>query len=479
MTPDAAPVVVVGGGVAGPATALALARRGLPVRLLDRGVPPPDGPAAKAAQLWERPTVPQCGHSHILNSLGVRALRQWAPDVLCTLLEEGAGLLDVTAAAPGAGVRDPELVALAARRNLLDLVLHRAVADEPWATVEYGTTVRGVWLDAARSRVRGVATDRGERIPARLVVDATGRRAASRVWLADAGVQVADDLTATSRLRCFTRFYRLTEPAVEPPGPLNRGNAAGGIFDHYAAVVHPADNGVFAVSIGVLPRDAPTDALHRPAAFTAAARLTPHLAAWTDPRHATPMTGVRPIGVLPNALRGTVRRGPHQVAGLYPVGDAACVTDPLYGRGLSLALQHAFRLADLLVAHPRVDRTQTEEAVRLVDRVLRPWYEQSVHDVRARALLWSARADGLEPPAQPPAAPGRPSLAEAGRAAAHDPAVWHSMIRFLMGLRTPAEVFDSAAFCAGVRAGADRPPAGPPPPSRQELVRALAAAGED
>ncbi|MEU6094323.1 FAD-dependent monooxygenase [Streptomyces sp. NPDC047079] len=474
MTAPAA--VVVGGSVAGLATALALAERGFAVRVLERSAPPPEGPAEKAAEDWHRPTVPQADHSHILNSLGVRVLRRSAPHLLETLLQGGARLLDLTGAAPpGADdAADRELEALAVRRGVLELLLHRAVSSLPEVTIDHGTAVRGLLLDPSRSRVRGVLTDGGGQVPARFVVDATGRRAAARSWLTAAGFPVGDDLTDPTRLRCFTRFYRLTDPDGAPPGPLNRGNAAGGIWDHYAAVVHPADNGSFAVALGSLTSDPATTVLRDPTAFTAAARLSPHVAEWTGERAAAPITDVRVITMPPNVLRATIRPGWRQPAGLFAVGDAACVTDPLYGRGVSLALDHAFRLAGLLDAHPTVGEPQTELAVCLADEIHRPWYEQAVHDSRARGRLWRARADGTPPPSVPPAAPGRPDLAEVARAAAADITVWRGLVRVLMGLETPAKIFDSAAFRQRVRAARPAPAAtGPRPPTRQELLAAL------
>lgn len=478
MTGPAA--VVVGGSVSGLATALALAGRGVPVRVLERGAPPPQGPAAKAADAWHRPALPQCGHSHILTSLGVRELRDHAPRVLEAAVEEGARLLDLTVAAPPADgpreVTDPELIALAVRRTVFELVLHRAVRSLPQVTISHGTAVRGLLLDPSATRASGVVTDRGERVPARFVVDATGRGSASRSWLTDAGLPVPDDLTAPSRLRAFTRFYRQHAPDDGLLGPLNRGNAAGGVWDHYAAVVHPADNGVFVITLGVPTSDPATNLLRGPAAFSAAARLSPFVAAWADDRAATPLTPVRAMTLPPNILRGTAQAGGSPVAGLFPVGDAACVTDPLYGRGMSLALHHAFRLAALLDGHPEVDERQSELAARLADGLYRPWYEQSVHDDLVRDRLWRARIHGVAPPPTPPAVPGRPGVAEVARAAAVDATVWRGLTRVLMGLDTPAGIFDDAAFRARV-GGARTDGAGPAhrPPTREELLEALAA----
>ncbi|MEU3754211.1 FAD-dependent oxidoreductase [Streptomyces olivoreticuli] len=481
--PAAAPAVVVGGSIAGLATALALAERGFPVRVLERSDPPPQGPAAKAAGLWERPTVPQSDHSHILTSLGVRVLREFAPWLLESALMEGARLLDLTEAAP-AGPResaDDDLVALAVRRTFLELLLYRAVHDLPGVTFDHGTTVWSLLLDPSRTRVTGVVTDLGEHVPARFVVDATGRRAASLSWLTDAGIPVGEDLTGPTELRCFTRFYRLDKPGGSLPGPLNRGNAAGGIWDHYAAVVHPADNGTFAIAIGAPTADPATNLLRTPAGFTAAARLSPYVAPWTDERTVTPLTGVRAITTPPNVLRSTARPGRWQVAALFPVGDAACVTDPLYGRGMSLALQHAFELAGLLHTHPEAGMEQSKRAVRLAEAIYRPWFEQAVHDSRARARLWRCRAEGTSTPPVPPVAPGRPALAEIAQAAVGDAAVWRGLVRVLMGLNTPAEVFGSAAFGERVRGVRTDTAAtvGICPPTRAELLAALDTGNRD
>ncbi|MFE7168824.1 FAD-dependent monooxygenase [Streptomyces sp. NPDC057616] len=486
-----APAVVVGGSVAGLATALALAGKGCRVRVLEGAPPPPEGPAAKVAELWRRPGVPQSVQSHVLTSLGVRVLRTSAPRVLEAALREGARLLDLTEAAPrtaGGFVReaaDEELVALAVRRPVFELVLRDVVRSLPNVEISHGQKVSGLLMDASRSRARGVVTESGERVPARFVVDATGRTGASRSWLGALGVHVAPDLVAPTHLRAFTRFYRLRSPGPQNalPGPLNRGNAAGGIWDHYAAVAHPADNGVFALTLGVPTGDPATAALRTARAFTAAARLSPWLEPWVAPDVAEPMGPVRTITMPRNVLRAVVLpagpAAPHQalVAGLFSVGDSACVTDPLFGRGMSLALAHAFRLADLLDSPTAAGEPPGEGAARLADELYRPWFEQAVQDDAARIELWRARADGTVPVLPEQAVPGRPSLASVARAAEADATVWRGFTRVLMGLTTPARCYDNEAFRDRVRAAPEAAAAGGPrPPTREDLVRAIAAA---
>ncbi|MFJ8649665.1 FAD-dependent oxidoreductase [Streptomyces sp. NPDC093546] len=485
-----ASIVIAGGGIAGLAMALALGGRGHRVRVLEKSDPPPDGPVVESAELWRRPAVPQAAHDHILNALGVRMLRRYAPDVLDAALAAGARLLDLTTAAPPAGTAGPEpgddeLVTLVVRRPVLDLVLHRAVQALPGVTLSHRTTADGLLLDPSGptgNRVTGVVTDGGRTVPADVVVDASGRRSASRSWLGAAGVPIPDDLTGPSRLHAFGRFYRLRDPGGPPPGPLNRGNAAGGIWGHYSAVLHPADNDVFAITLGTLPGDRALTALRTPGAFTAACRLSPFLAAWVDEDVARPLGPVRAIGMPPNILRGTATERRSPVAGLLQAGDAACVTDPMFGRGMSLALAHAFLLADLLDEHPAADDRLSLAAADLADRLLRPWYDQGVHDSWSRVQRWRAETGA---PADP--APGRPATpvpghlwAAAVAAAAGDGTVWRGMTRIQTSLRTPAEVFSDERFLARVRAAAGTsspPPApyGPPPPTHAELRHAIAA----
>ncbi|MFJ6676179.1 FAD-dependent oxidoreductase [Actinosynnema sp. NPDC091369] len=467
-------VVVAGAGMAGLATALAAAQRGHRVVVIERDGPPPAGPAAEAAERWSRPSAPQVSHSHTLTSLGVRVLRTRAPRVLAAALDAGALLLDLPASGPaGAADRSDEattdLVALGCRRSTVELVLHRAVLEAGDVVVRHGRRVEDLLLDRSGRRVAGVVTDDGERVAADVVVDATGWRSAARSWLRAARHAVPADLTSPSGVRGYSRFYRLRGPGL--PGPLNRGNAAGVVGDHYAGVLHPGDSGTFSIALAVLPEDAATRTLRDPSAFTAVAAATPGLGPWLAAGVADPISPVHAITTRPNGLRGHATSPRQPVAGLFSVGDAAGVTNPLFGRGMSLALAHAFTLVDLLDAHPDPGPAQGRLVAAATEELLLPWYLQSAEEDRERIARWRAAITGAAPTPAPASPGGRPTSRTVGQAAAADPVVWRGLTRVLMGLATPAEVFDDEGFRARVR-DAVRVPA--PAPTRAAVVRAAA-----
>ncbi|WP_158852618.1 NAD(P)/FAD-dependent oxidoreductase [Saccharothrix deserti] len=461
-------VVVAGGGIAGLAAALALAGHGRRVVVLERGAAPPDGPPGSAGQSWPRPTVPSWPHAHTLTSLGVSVLLDRAPEVLAAALDAGAVVVDLTRAKPpepsGVEPGDAELLALACRRPTLETVLYRIVRDLPDVEIRHGVRVDGLVLDTGRDRVTGVVTDGGERIAAGLVLDATGRRALGRSWLAKHGITVRPDLTSPSNMRIFSRFYR----RLGQPSTLNRGHAAGVLGDHYAGVLHPGDSDTFSISLGILPEDRTMRVLRDPAAFTAVALATPGVAEWLAPGMSTPITGVRAINCAPNAVRTLAVAPP--VAGLVPVGDAAAITNPLYGRGVSLAFAHAFRLGDLLTVEGVGSPVQRDATSRLAAELVLPWFRLARADDAERVAHWRAAVHGWAPPPRP----RELTMRTIARVADRDAVVWRGLLRVLMGLSQPDTVLGDAALADRVRGLlADHVPRGRAP-SRTDLLAAVA-----
>jgi 2-polyprenyl-6-methoxyphenol hydroxylase-like FAD-dependent oxidoreductase len=243
------------------------------------------------------------------------------------------------------------------------------------------------------------------------------------------------------------------------------------LADHYAGVLHPGDNDTFSVALGTLAGDAELRGLRDPGAFDAAARATPWVAQWMD--DAMPITDVRVTTSPANILRamGTTPG----FTGPLPVGDAACTTDPMYGRGVGLALAHGFGLAALLRSCAPGELGHA--AAGLAADLFLPWFQQARVETQDRVERWRAAVAGVAGPSRPVSA-----LRAAGAAATLDPQVWRGLVRVLMGLRTPDTLTDEP-FVRRVRdALASGTPAAPPGlPGRAELVaivREGAGAGE-
>src|SRR5207245_10725666 len=90
-------------------------------------------------------------------------------------------------------------------------------------------------------------------------------------------------------------------------------------------------------------------ALAAPDGFETVARSLVATAPWRVDGVADPITDVHAMAGLRNRYRPLVDGdGEPLVHGFVAVGDAAVCTNPLYGRGCSLAFVHAFGLADAL-----------------------------------------------------------------------------------------------------------------------------------
>lgn len=360
-------VVVLGGGIAGLTTALALARRGASVDVLEQDrSPAPFG--RRGAAGWLRPGVPQAPHAHVFGPDCPQLLAAELPDVLSLLLAAGAREIPL----PGSGP------ALAMRRPLFDWVLRRAAEREPGVRVHDGTPATGLRFEG--SRLTGVRVPGGV-LATTVAVDATGADGPVAGWLAGAesrchsGVGKPhsravrqprppgdDDPRWPDRATAYvSRCYALRWPG--DPGELNLGAAAGGLLDGYSCRAVPGDNQTVTVTFGVPAGDLALGGgavgagalagLREPASFQVAAELVPVIVDWVDPRSADPLTGVRVLdgwparcraaGQLPADLSGSP-------AGLVSVGDATAgrCPAPESGYGVARALAQALACAAAL-----------------------------------------------------------------------------------------------------------------------------------
>ncbi len=464
--------VVVGGGIAGQAVGIQLADAGWSVDVLERD-PAPAPADLEAAADWPRRGVPQFRQSHGFLPLFTRELRRSIADAYDDLLANGAEEIRLADRLPPALKAEPlpgdeTLVMLAARRSTMDWALARAAARRGHLRVRTGVAVEG--LETDNGQVSAVSTSDGS-LSATLVVDAAGRRSPLLRSVPARADQPADE---DCGIVYSTRFYRLVDGAE--PGPLNRGFGAGGIFAGYSCVLFSHDNRTFSICCGRLPDDEHLKALRQPAAFEAAVRVVPNVAPWRDSGRSEPTGPVVPMAGLRTQLRLLPAGAP---LGLVRMADAACTTNPAFGRGAALALVQARALVELAAAHPAPADLQAAYA-DFLDAELLPWHADAIVQDRARTAGWRAAVAGASPA---PATSATPATPTAGRypmpilaaAAAVDKHVWQAVASTAGMLRKPADLQQDAAVHARVSqliAGGWRPTA-PAAPTHADLAGIL------
>ncbi|GAB3308531.1 FAD-dependent oxidoreductase [Geodermatophilus aquaeductus] len=459
-------VVVAGAGISGLTAALALARQGHRVRVVDRdGTARPAGVDAAAA--WERRGVAQFHQPHAFLARLHAELDAGLPDVLASLVAHGAAPVDLPD-----GLR-----ALWCRRSTLEWVLQAAAEAEPGVELRHAAVAD---VETAGGAVAGVRLVDGAVLPADLVVDATGRRGRlSRRWSGDT-VDVPTDEVYVSRR------YRLL-PGAEF-GPVERGVVSVAEGDGYAVLVFPHDAGTFSVCLTRLPDDEDLACLRELSSFEAATRAVPLAALWTDPARAVPISPVMVMGGLRSTFRLLDDAAP---LGLHPLADAVSTSNPHFGRGSALAVAHALRLAGAVADAPGDARSWRAQVDDWVRGELHDWFEDGCRTDAARAAAWRAARDGAGWGGGPPAfGPGTPLPGWLVMAAAGaDPVVGRAVLRHAHLVDPPSALTAvhprvAAMLAEGWRPGrppADQAgegrPAGPPQaPPRQVLLAALAAA---
>ena len=479
--PAVAEVVVVGAGVGGLGCALALARDGHRVTVVERdAIDVPESPDA-AFDHWRRRGAPQARHSHAFLARLRNLLRDRSPEVLEELLAVGAAEIDFTRypppelypLAPEPG--DEDLVALACRRTTFEWVLRRRALDTPGVDLVSGA-VEGLLADHRPSGVPhvvgvGLAGGAGAALRADLVVDAAGRRSPLPRWLAATGARPVPEEVEDTGIIYSSRFYR-AGPDEEDPStqPLVVGDLG---YVKYA--VFPGDNRTLSITFGVHGDDAEMRRLLQPGPFAGLAGAFPATRRWAESPGCRPISGVEVMADLVNRRRRLVVDGRPLVTGLFAVGDSAVCTNPLYGRGCALAMVHAELLGDTLAAHgddPESAALAFAEATRVE---IEPWYgaalAQDRHDREA--------GDDEDDPDGPV---GVGSLMKHGLlpAARHDPVVFRAFLRLWNLLEPPDAMMKDPQVVMRVMAAwqqrAERTPPPPPGPGRDELLQQLAAA---
>jgi 2-polyprenyl-6-methoxyphenol hydroxylase-like FAD-dependent oxidoreductase len=421
-------VVVIGGGVAGLATALSVARSGHETVVVERDAMPPLRDGDEAFDGWARPSVPQWRQVHNFSARVRTLLAQHLPDVLDVLRADGIEEINPIHVLLPAGEHQPddhELTGLVCRRPAFEWALRRVVEAEPGVRVVTAAVASLELTTGETPAVVSVRLADGTRIAADLVVDAAGRRTPVPGWLSAAGVAVP----LTSRpceLIYYSRYFR----AAPGHHPDLRGMTRGDLgYVQYWTFV--GDHRTYGAVFGVPTWDRALRDLRHDAAWTALVAEIPALAAWLDGFDGTALHGVQVMANHHNTRREYVTDDQPLVTGLVAVGDALSTTNPMRAWGAAMALTHAFAVAPAL-AHPDGVELAHHRAVSGLTRLV---HDTSATTDRLRSYRWR----GLPVPADDIEAAEHESLVTHGvlPSLGEDPYVLRAMLRSMALVDAP------------------------------------------
>ncbi|MGF1425766.1 NAD(P)/FAD-dependent oxidoreductase [Kitasatospora sp. LaBMicrA B282] len=359
--------VVVGGGFAGLVTARVLADHVDQVSVLDKDTLP-DRAAHRAG-------TPQSRHPHALLARGAALLEDLFPGLRAELTDQGAPVSDFghfpmrypTGWSPT--VRSG-LVLQTFSRPLLEFLIRRRVRALRNVTVHDATEVTALTTGDARvtgvlARARGA--DRPSAHPADLVVIADGRYSRLPGWLAEARLPPPRCLRVDGQLAYTSRLYQ-RRPDRDPGFQASLQATLAPTTPSGGVVVAIEDDRWLVCLFGAGGISAPTT----PEGFAA------YAAALDNPHVKQIVEDCQPIGAIHRyaGLDGRWHRYDRlapPLRGLAVVGDALCALNPLYGHGMTVAVQQALVLGEAVTACPpdRACRVYQRRATRTL---LLPWF---------------------------------------------------------------------------------------------------------
>ena len=416
-------VVVIGAGIGGLCTALALAPTRRKIVILERDAAPPSADPDQAFHEWRHTGVGHLRQSHAFLARLRTIIKTEHPELLEALLALGVRELPFTALlteqqreAYEAAPEDADLTIITSRRTTLELAMRAYVDALENVTIRSSFLVNRLLMHKSEdgvidvSGVAGLTNGEEETLLADVVVDASGRAGFGIDHLKENGALIVEE-SESAGILYFTRHYRL-KPGMDEPPRIGKPPASGDL-GYLKFGVFPGDNGCFSVTIAIPEIELELrKAILNPDLFHAITVMLPGVEPWTNCERSDPVGRVHGMGDLISRWRDLVSDGKPLVRGYFALGDTLVRTNPLYGRGCSFAAVSAGALRQalettsdpgerLIAYNARVhaelrpyylnQRTQDRAAIKRARRALTPSYRKSL---RAK-LLESFFEDGV------------------------------------------------------------------------------------
>jgi 2-polyprenyl-6-methoxyphenol hydroxylase-like FAD-dependent oxidoreductase len=210
------------------------------------------------------------------------------------------------------------------------------------------------------------------------VVDALGRRSPVPSWLAALGAPAPRERSEETGIFYYTRFYR-RRPGR---GPRGTTGLVAGDLGWVKIAIFPGDGDTFSITVGAPVADAGLKELADPHRFERFVSAFPQIAPWRARGVSAPIAGkdtpVLVMGQLRNRLRRFVDAEGPLAPGLFVVGDAAYHSNPIYGRGCSMALMGVTFLDEALGRHPGDPIAAARHLHELCEAQVRPFWDAAV-----------------------------------------------------------------------------------------------------
>ncbi|QBD77177.1 FAD-dependent oxidoreductase [Ktedonosporobacter rubrisoli] len=420
--------IVVGGGIAGLLFARVLVGHFERITLIERDRYPTEA-AFRAG-------VPQGRHVHTMLLRGQACLERLFPGLTSTLLAHGAVERDFVNDSIyyyGARcAREPSgLRGYNCSRPFLEHHIHQEVKRYNQISILEAHEVVSLLFDQNAQVVCGVRFHRREPncelqdLQGDLVIDASGASSRILQWLEELGYEKPDETVMNAYLGYASRIYE----APSDHQPAWKSIAIQATERHRrGGVLLAAEKGRWIVALAGAGKDyPPTDELD----YLAFARSLPDQALYDAIQGAKPLSPIYGYRKTENRWRH-FERLERQPEGLFVVGDAMCVFNPMYGQGMTVTLFEALAF-DACLRSMKGQKGLARLFQRKVARILAfPW--QLAASADARLLGEDSRAKGTRRWL-------RQYLEAVQAAAPYEPQVFRAMLGVTHMVHSPLALF--------------------------------------